>query len=162
MTELWSEFAGRESGLVVQFIKYALCGGVATGVDMAVFFVMAWRVLPALRETDPLVRRLRLRIRPVEERVRAFRFVVNTGVAFLFSNATAYLLNVAWVFESGRHERWVEVVRFLAVSGLSVSIAAAVGWTLIRWFHWSTSLSYVTKVAAALLFNFAGRKWFVF
>ena len=162
MTELWSEFAGRESGPVVQFVKYALCGGVATAVDVAVFFAMAWLVLPALRETDPLAVRLHLRVRPVDERLRASRFIVNTAVAFLFSNLTAYLLNAAWVFEPGRHGRWVEVALFYAVSGASVTIGVAVGWALIRWARWSTSLSYVTKVVASLLVNYAGRKWFVF
>ncbi len=162
MTGLWAEFAGRESGPVVQFVKYALCGGVATAVDMVAFFLMAWLVLPALRDTDPLAVRLGLRVRPVDERVRASRFVVNTAVAFLFSNITAYLLNAAWVFAPGRHDRWVEIALFFAVSGASVSVGAAVGWALIRWARWSTSVSYVTKVVAALLVNYAGRKWFVF
>lgn len=162
MSGFWAEFAGRESGPVVQFVKYALCGGVATAVDMAVFFVMAWMVLPALRDTDPLARWLHLRVRPVDESRRASRFLVNTAVAFLFSNLAAYLLNAAWVFEPGRHGRGMEVALFLAVSGASVGIGAAVGWGLIRWFHWSTSLSYVSKMTAALLINFAGRKWFVF
>ncbi len=162
MSGFWAEFAGRESGPVVQFIKYALCGGIATAVDMAVFFFMAWKILPALRDTDPLARRLHLQVRPVEESRRASRFVVNTAVAFLFSNLTAYLLNTAWVFTPGRHGPGAEVALFLAVSAASVCIGAAVGWGLIRWFHWSTSLSYVSKMAAALLLNFAGRKWIVF
>lgn len=162
MSGFWAEPAGRDAGPVAQFVKYALCGGLATAVDMAVFFFMSWKILPALRDSDPLARRLRLRVRPVDESRRASRFLVNTAVAFLFSNVTAYLLNVAWVFTRGRHEPGTEVALFLAVSAASVSIGAAVGWGLIRWFHWSTSLSYVAKVAAALLLNFAGRKWIVF
>jgi len=162
MTGLWAEFAGRESGPVVRFIKYALCGGLATAVDMAVFFLMAWRILPALRATDPLAVRLHLRVRPVDETARAFRFLVNTAVAFVFSNLTAYALNAAWVFTPGRHGRGAEMALFFAVSAASVGIGAAVGWALIRWAGWSTSLSYGMKVLASLLVNFAGRKWFVF
>ena len=162
MSGLWAEFAGREAGPVVQFIKYALCGGLATAVDMAVFFFMAWRILPGLRETDPLVVRLHLRVRPVDESLRAFRFLVNTAVAFVFSNLTAYALNAAWVFTPGRHGRGVEMALFFAVSAASVAIGAAVGWALIRWAGWSTSISYGSKLVASLLVNYAGRKWFVF
>jgi hypothetical protein len=90
------------------------------------------------------------------------RFVVNSAVAFLFSNLTAYLMNAAWVFEPGRHSRGMEVVLFFGVSAVSVAVGAGVGWGLIRWLHWSTTVSYVSKIVASLLVNYAGRKWFVF
>jgi len=146
----------------LQFIKYALCGGFATAVDIAIFFTMAWLVLPALRPDDPLARWLGGRIRPVDERQRPARFLANTLAAFMVSNLVAYALNAAWVFVPGRHSRGMEIALFFSVSAVSVGVGATVGWALIRWLKWSTTFSYAARVLSALLLNFAGRKWFVF
>jgi putative flippase GtrA len=162
MNAAWTAWIDGIPEPVIQFVKYALCGGFATAVDIAVFFTMAWVVLPALREDDPLARWIGGRIRPVDERRRPTRFLVNTLAAFAVSNLVAYVLNVAWVFEPGRHSRWMEIALFLSVSGVSVGVGAAVGWALIRWLRWSTTFSYAARILSALLLNFAGRKWFVF
>lgn len=162
MHDLWAQFTGREAGPLVQFVKYALCGGVALAVDMVVFYFAAWRLFPALRADDPLVRRLGWTVPPVAEEFRARRFVYATLVAFFFSNLTAYGLNVLWVFEPGRHAWWVELGLFYAVSGFSIALGAALGWLTIRKLHWSTTASYAGKLLAALLVNFAGRKFVIF
>lgn len=156
------QFLQRDAGPLVQFIKYAIGGGIATAVDMAVFFFLAWRVFPALRENDPVVTRLRLKVRHVEEDARSRRFVLNTAIAFIFSNLTAYLINIYWVFEPGRHAWYVELALFYAVSGLSIVIGTGLGWAMIRYFHLSTSFSYVGKMLASLLINFVCRKFIVF
>ncbi len=153
---------GPHAALAWQFFKYAFFGALATGVDMLVFFACAWKVFPALRADDPVARRLGLHVLPVEEEVRSRRFVQCTVVAFLFSNLTAYLLNVLWVFESGRHSRLVEFLLFLAVSATSVTVGGWLGWLMIRMGHLSTSLSYAGKILAALVLNFVCRKYLVF
>ena len=38
---------------LIQFIKYGIAGGLATVVHMFVFFLMAWKVCPALTAKDP-------------------------------------------------------------------------------------------------------------
>lgn len=129
---------------------------------MAVFFLLAWKVFPALRENDPVARRLGLRVRPVEEEQRSRRFVICTALAFVFSNLTAYLINIYWVFEPGRHPWYVEVALFYAVSGISIVIGTAIGWSMIRYLHLSTSFSYAGKLIASLLINFVCRKYLVF
>ena len=150
------------SPALVQFIKYAICGGVATGVDMLVFYSLSWLVLPALRDNDPVVRLLRLRVRPVDERVRARRFVINTVATFMVSNLAAYLLNIHWVFEPGRHPWYIEIGLFYAVSGISVALGTGLGWAMIRWLHFSTTASYAGKLVASLMINYVCRKFVIF
>lgn len=162
MSDLWAQFSSRQAGTLVQFVKYALCGGVALAVDVAVFYFAAWRLFPALREDDPIVRRLGWTVRPVEEKYRAARFVYATLTAFFFSNLTAYGLNVLWVFAPGRHVWWMELTLFYAVSGFSIALGAALGWLTIRRLRWSTTASYAGKLLAALLVNFVGRKFLIF
>jgi putative flippase GtrA len=162
MHDLLQQFLQREASPLVQFIKYALGGGVATSVDMLVFFLVAWRLLPALRADDPLVTRLHLRVRPVDEATRSRRFIYITGIAFIFSNLTAYLINIFWVFQPGRHAWYIEVALFYAVSGISIVIGTTLGWSLIRFLHFSTTASYAGKLVAALMINYVCRKYFVF
>jgi putative flippase GtrA len=159
---LLQQFLSRDAGPVVQFIKYALAGGIATAVDIAVFYLVAWKFIPALREDDPVVKRLGLKVQPVTEAQRSARFVYVTLIAFLFSNLTAYLLNIMWVFEPGKHAWWIELLLFYAVSGISIFIGAGIGWVMIKWFHLSTTASYASKMIASLLINFVCRKFIIF
>ncbi|HMP77434.1 MAG TPA: GtrA family protein [Kiritimatiellia bacterium] len=162
MQEILQQFLQRDATPLVQFFKYAIAGGFATGVDMLVFFFFAWRVLPALRENDPLATRLHLKVRHVEEDDRSRRFILCTLIAFMFSNLTAYLINIHWVFQPGRHAWYVELALFYAVSGISIFIGTTLGWAMIRYMHLSTSFSYIGKMFASLMINFVCRKYFVF
>ncbi len=156
---LWTADA---ADLAWQFIRYALCGLAATAIDSVVFFLMSWRVLPALRPDDPTARRWGLPVRPVTEEQRASRFLVNNAVAFAASNLSGYLMNVAWVFVPGRHPPALELALFFGVSAVSMAIGACLGWLLIRAARWGTTPAYAVKIAASVLINFAGRKWVVF
>lgn len=162
MHEFLQQFLQRDAGPLVQFIKYGLAGGVATAVDMLVFFALAWRVFPALRENDPLATRLHLKVQHVEEADRSRRFIICTAIAFIFSNLTAYLINIFWVFEPGRYHWAIELALFYAVSGISVCIGTFLGWAMIRHLHFSTTFSYLGKMLAALMINYVCRKYFVF
>lgn len=162
MQEILQQFLQRDASPLVQFLKYAIAGGFATGVDMLLFFFLAWRVFPALRENDPLVTRLRLTVRHVEEEDRSRRFVLCTAMSFIFSNMTAYLINVYWVFEPGRHAWYVELALFYAVSAISIVVGTGLGWAMIRFLHLSTSFSYIGKMFASLMINYVCRKYFVF
>ncbi|MFH0953346.1 MAG: GtrA family protein [Verrucomicrobiota bacterium] len=162
MSGILEQLTSHEAGPVVQFIKYAVGGAVATAVDIFVFYALSWKLIPALNDQDPLVRLLHLRITHVEEDLRSRRFVVNSACAFMFSNLTAYIINILWVFEAGRYAWWVELGLFYAVSGVSIFIGTFLGWALIRTLHLSTTYSYVTKGISALLINFVCRKYVIF
>lgn len=162
MNDFLQQFTGPQAGPVVQFIKYAIGGAAATVVDVLVFYTLSWKLIPALKENDIVVRLLKLPVRHVEENLRSRRFVINTCIAFLFSNLTAYLINIFWVFHAGRYAWWIEIGLFYAVSGISIFIGTLLGWIMIRMFHLSTTSSYLAKMLSALLINYACRKFFIF
>lgn len=147
---------------LTQFVKYGLCGGLATVVDLAVFYALSLTVIPTLLPDDPLVQRLGLSGPFVSEAVRARNYVLARAVAFVFSNLTAYVTNVLWVFEPGRHRRHVELGLFYLVSGFSLAAGTAVGWSLIHWGGLSTTVSLLANVVASTLINYACRKYLVF
>ncbi len=146
----------------VQFIKYSLCGGFALGIDMAVCFLVAWLLFPALTQDDVLVRLFNMQVDPIEESVRVVNFRISNVCAFMVSNLVAYLLNVRFVFESGKHSRWKEIGLFYLVSAVSVGIGTEIGATLIRNFGLSFSFSYVAKAVSTTLINFVARKFIIF
>ncbi|MDF7800604.1 GtrA family protein [Pontiellaceae bacterium B1224] len=146
----------------IQFLKYSMCGGMALATDMITFFLIAWLVFPALTEGDFLVRIFHLQVEPVPEGIRTLNFILGNAIAFVVSNMTAYILNILFVFKSGKHNRWKELGLFYLVSGISVGLGVLIGAVLIEWFGLSTTSSYVAKAISTTLINYAARKFFIF
>lgn len=152
----------RDTHWFVQFMKYVVAGGISTLSDMLVFYLLAWRAIPALKEDDIAHRILPFKIKPVSEKRRARNFVINTSIAFIFSNIVAYVLNYFWVFEPGRHAIHVEIFLFYLVSLTSVGAGALLGWAQIKFMKLSTTSSYISRILVSLVINFILRKFFVF
>lgn len=152
----------RDAHPAVQFVKYAVCGGIATGVDIVLFYLLAWRLIPALGADDPIVRLFALPVTPVGEALRARNYVLVRAVGFVFANFVTYLLNAIWVFEGGRHGRRKECALFYGVSVISLLAGTGLGWAMIRFLGLSTTVSYGGNIVAAILINYVGRKFFVF
>lgn len=165
MSSAISSFLNNKQNPAVQFIKYGLCGGIALAVDMAVFFLFAWLIFPALSAADPFAKLLSwmaLDVHPVSEALRLRNYWIDKVICFLISNAVAYGLNVRFVFRAGKHRRHHELLLFYAVSTLAFFLGTLAGDGLIRFAGLATTYSYVCAAVAALLINYAGRKFFVF
>lgn len=162
MKHIVKQFFQRDANPYVQFVKYGICGGVATFVDILVFYTLAFNFIPALTNSDPIVTHLHLQVGAIPEATRSNHFVIDTVLAFLFSNTTAYILNALWVFTPGRHQRHIEIALFYIVSIISIATGTFIGWVMIKYFGLSTSFSYVSKCVAALMINYVCRKFVIF
>ena len=159
---IFQQFAGRQAHPAVQFVKYVICGGVVTVFGMMVFAVLTWKVFPCLRENELIVRLLDLQVLPMDETLRARNFAYCKIIEFMLANLLCYFINIAWVFEPGRHSRHKEIALFYAVSITSFVIGTALGTSLIAFLNTGAVMAYVTNTVAAVLINFAGRKFIVF
>ena len=157
-----TQLTQRKASLPIQFLKYSLSGVVAVAVHVVVFYIFAWLIVPALNEDDIVVRILNLSVTAINDTVRARNAVINNWLAFIFSNFAAYILNVLWVFESGRHNRWMEIIMFYAVSAVSIAVGSAVMWLLVMFIGSSTSLAFAADIVAAAMVNFVVRKYYIF
>lgn len=162
MRHIFQQFLQREANPQIQFIKYAIAGAIATVVDMVTFSLCAWLVLPALSESEWIVKLFHIQVPQISDQLRSWHFAGDMAIAFLFSNTTAYLIDVAWVFHPGRHSRLMEFTLFFGVSLTSSVIGTGLGWALIRWFGMGAAAAYIAKALASLAINYAGRKFFVF
>jgi putative flippase GtrA len=156
------QFMGREAGPLIQFIKYGISGAAATGTHILLFHLLAWRFLPALQANDWAVQWFKLPVSPEDDRTRSRNSMVDNGIAFIFSNLVAYLINISWVFKPGRHAWFVEIGLFYLVSGVSLFIGTALmGW-LIRRYGIRTTYAFISNLFTALLINYAMRKFVIF
>jgi putative flippase GtrA len=162
MRNLVQQFLRREAHPVVQFVKYAMAGGLATIVDLGITFYLSWKVMPTLTSDDVLVRTFGLTIIPVEESTRAYRYFIICGVAFLFSNFVAYVANILWVFTPGRHSRAKEFTLFYLVSGFSFLVGTGLAAGLIQFLSFTTSYAKVANMFASVMINYVCRKFIIF
>jgi len=162
MQELLRQFTGRQHGPLVQFIKYAVAGGIATIVHIAVFYCLALWGFPALGQNDVVAGLLHLHVTPVSDTIRARNSVIDNGITFLFSNMVAYLINILWVFESGRHNRVLEIAFFYMVSGISMVIGTLLMGFLIKQFGVMTTVAFGANALVSLMINYILRKKIIF
>jgi len=185
MDGIWKQFTQREASLLIQFIKYAICGGGAATAHVIVFFLLAWLIIPALNAEDIFVKLFHVACAPISDAIRARNAMINNGLAFLLSNLVAYILNIIWVFESGRRyplldlaltklgfiqrarlcafaHRTAEVGLFYAVSGISIAIGTFLMGVLIHQWHVTTTVAFGAECVVAALINFALRKFIIF
>jgi predicted MFS family arabinose efflux permease len=131
------------------------------GAYISLFYFCAVKLLPALNQHDPLADLMRLHVSQVSDVVRARNSVIDNLVAFIFSNLTAYLINITWVFESDRHHRLLEIGLFYLVSGISVVVGSTLMGVLIGHFGITTTVAFGANVLTSLLINFVLRKYLI-
>jgi putative flippase GtrA len=159
---LIDQLLGNEAGNVIQFVKYGISGCIAVAAHILVFHLVAWKMFFALQSNDWFVRLFNLPIREVDDGTRSQNSMLSNVFAFMISNLVAYIINVYWVFVSGRHHWIVEVLLFYLVSGASLVIGTAIMGFLIRRFGMLTTYAFGSNIFTALLINYAMRKFFIF
>lgn len=160
-------FNSHDAHPALQFVKYGIAGGLATAVHLGVFYLAAWFLFPALTADDPFVRLfatlgIAVPVPELGDAARANRVMLDNGVAFLFSNTVAYVVNILWVFRRGRHGWLKEMLLFFLASGLSVAAGTVLAGGLVRWTGMATSYAFGANILASVLINYAARKFLIF
>lgn len=159
----------------VQFIKYAVVGGIATGTHILVFYLAGWFLFPCLTQNDMVVKILHLtapvaaepdapvRLLGIFPMIRRALFALYCStIGFVISNSLCYLLNRLFVFKPGRHRWQVELLLFFAASGLSLLIGSTIQTYCITRFGIQTTIAFIANIVSAFLINYAARKFFIF
>ena len=158
----WNAFLSPNASPAAQFIKYAICGGIATATHIVIFHLVGWRLIPCLQANDPFVKHLHLSVPHIELQQRARNSMITNIIGFMISNSVAYLLNILFVFQTGRHHWLVELGLFYAVSAVSLAIGTSIMVWLIRRFGLMTTVAFGANLVTSLLINFAMRKFVIF
>ena len=162
MHSIFKQFTQREASPFIQFVKYAIAGAIATAVHITTFYILAVHVLPALEPDDIVIKALRISVVDLTDALRARNAMIDNAIAFVISNLIAYLCNILWVFESGRHHRVIEIGMFYLVSGASIIIGSILMGMLINYFSLSTTVAFVAIMIVSVLINYILRKKVIF
>ncbi len=163
MTRHLRRLLSHDAHPLVQFIKYGISGGIATGSNLVILYVLASWVWPCLTADDRIRGLLSLPdAGALAPDVRATRAFLCNVPAFLLSNGVAYVMNILFVFKPGRHPWFIEVGLFYLVSGLSFGVGVGLQSVLIRYLQLTTSAAFGANILSALLINFAVRKYLIF
>ena len=147
---------------LIQFAKYAFSGGVATLVHISIFFILAWKVFPSFQKNDLVVILFKLSVADVTDASRSINSILCNGIAFICSNMVAYIMNIYWVFEPGRHNKFIEIGLFYLVSGVSIGIGTFAMWFLISFFGIQTTYAFTVNIIFSVMINYTMRKFFIF
>jgi len=151
-----------DNAALIQFIKYALAGGLATITHIILFHLIAWKVFPSLQPNDHAVRFFKLVIKPVNVTTRARNSMICNIIAFLIANMVAYITNILWVFQGGKYHWFLEILLFYAVSGISTFLGTILMGILIRRFGILTTYAFCSNIITAVMINYVMRKFFIF
>ena len=151
-----------ENPSILQFIKYALAGGLAGVTHIIIFHLIAWKIFPSLQEKDHAVLFFNLTIWTINDTTRARNSMIGNFIAFLISNMVAYITNILFVFQGGKYHFIIEIFLFYAVSGVSTFLGTMLMGILIRRFGLLTTYAFVSNIFTAVMFNYAMRKFFIF
>lgn len=140
------EWMSHDTHPVIQFIKYGFSGLLALGTDFLVYSLCAWKLFPVTEEKE-------------------LNYIICKSIAFCFSVMVAYYTNIRWVFKPGRHSRNKEVFYFFVVAILGFLPGTLLGQWMVSRFNlveiWSL-IPWAASVVFAVLFNYTGRKFFIF
>ncbi len=157
-------FLMRKDSSAAQVIKYVMSGGISVVVAQVSFYLLAWLVWPCMRATDPVARLLvsfGFSVQDVSESELKQNFWIIMGICFLLSNAVVYVLNILFVFKTGRYRRAIEVFLFFSFSLLQF-LFIWLGGILISKFKWEVTYSNILMLLAGLVVNYLVRKHIVF
>lgn len=138
-----------QRAVLLQIFRYLLCGGTALVVHQAVVYGLGYTVNPAFGES-------------LSDDLRFKNSAINNTIAFLLSNTVAYLLNVRFVFVSGRHKRRTEVAFFFLASGMSFFPALYSLDVIIRTLSLNSHIANIVFAGVAASANFVIRKFLIF
>lgn len=159
--------ASHDTHPLIQFIKYGIAGGFALLTDLVFFTLSNLFLFPIDPDSSVSLPTGGLAaLGPWLSEMRHDPSVINyvrcNFIGFLFSNVTAYLLNVKWVFRGGRHRRHLEITLFFAASVVAFVLGTAIGAFLVGSFGLNEYLAKAGNVVGAVLINYACRKFIVF
>lgn len=143
-------FHSRQAPAAIQFLKYGICGVGALLVHTAIYYALIYLIWPEYNDDS------------LDRWILAKSTFAPTAIAFVFSNAFVYWLNMKWVFTPGRHSPVREFFLFTVVNlpGALCGTLAQAG--LVYFYHWPKWAALAGFILPNVLINFICRKFFIF
>ncbi|MBU6300910.1 MAG: GtrA family protein [Verrucomicrobia bacterium] len=136
---------------LLQLVKYGFFGVCSVCIYQSIFGVLGHSFLPHFDDLSGL-----------SAGARKVNFILSSAIGFFCANGFAYLTNVRWVFQSGRHDRWTEFFLFSGVSFLGWVVGMVPGYLAFDDGHASSWVASAVVTVVSVVVNFICRKVFIF
>jgi putative flippase GtrA len=140
-------FKSKDVHPAIQFLKYGICGVLATVVHVSIYLLLVKYVW--IDRKDGSID-------------NAIATLPPTLLAFVFSNLAVYLLNKKFVFTQGRHAPLKEFLLFTVVNLPGLVGGSIVQAALVQYAGWSKLMAVIGFIVPNVLINFLCRKFFIF
>lgn len=139
-----------------EIIRFVICGGIATVVDMFVMGVVMYLMQPNIYETF-----LNVFINTPTPSTAAT--VIGTGVGFVVGLLVNYIMSILFVFNekgSSKSTKGFVIFTILSVIGLGINIAGMyIGFDILGWNQW---LVKVIVTIIVLVYNYISKRLLLF
>lgn len=124
---------------IIQFIKFAIVGGVNTGVDWLVYFLVTMIPWFEISKTHEAVAK---------------------GISFMVAVSNSYVWNRIWTFKSQSKNIAAEFIKFFLVSLIGLAINTSAFYGSRQYLNSAEIISLMLASSSAIFWNFfASRKW---
>lgn len=153
--EKYKKFA-KDHKNVAEVLRFVICGGIATVVDMFVMGVVMYFMQPSIYPTF-------LNVFINTPTPSTIATVVGTGVGFVVGLLVNYVLSILFVFnEKGTSKSTKGFIIFtvLSVIGLGINLAGMyIGFDLLGWNQW---LVKIIVTIIVLIYNYVSKRLLLF
>ncbi len=129
-------FVYKTDNLLIQLIRYTIVGGLAFVVDFGLLFILT-------------------------EYAR-LHYILSATCSFFAGLLVNYYISTAWVFESTIKNKHIEFTLFALIGIIGLGLNDLLIWIFTEKCHIYYMFSKLITAALVYLWNFLGRKYFVF
>jgi putative flippase GtrA len=136
---------------LLQLMKYGFFGVGSVLIYQSVFGMLGHSILPHFEELPS-----------VSAGERKMNFILASAIGFGSANLFAYLTNVRWVFQGGRHNRITEFFLFSGVAFVGWVVGMIPGYLALEEGHAGSWVASGVVTVVSVIANFICRKLFIF
>jgi len=152
---IFARMNARDTHPLIQFVKYGICGVIATVAHNGSVALLTLLWLPAAK--GMLVNGV-----PLDDATRASNLELANIIAFPAGVVVAYITNVLWVFTTGKHSRAKEFALFAFVSALGFFPGLLVVDWLAHHLGMPSVVAQLGFIITSVMVNFLSRKFIIF
>lgn len=129
-------FVYKTDSLIIQLIRYTIVGGLAFAIDFGLLFILT-------------------------EYIGLF-YVLSATLSFIAGLLLNYFISTSWIFKSVIKNKQIEFTLFALIGVIGLGLNDLLIWIFTEKFHLYYMFSKLVTAVLVYLWNFFGRKYFLF
>ncbi len=121
---------------MIKLIKFFIVGGINTLISLIVFYLL--------------------------NKVLGVNHMISSVIGYASGMANSYILNKKWTFKNNDNKILIQLMKFIAVNGISLGVNLFAMYMLVDLSHFDSMLSQIIATAFSTITNYIGSRLIVF